>query len=136
MGYRSTFVTEALYFETPEWFNEKWQTLSYGEWDGKKGFPLASTFERKFYYGVEDELFIDLARVIRENTETYPNEVTLALLHEDGEIDRITITAEKITLQGSLKHDPEDDDNWQLGRRDKEYIIPSESGILKKEDNV
>ena len=127
MGYRTTFVTEDLYFVTPDWFNEKWPNISYGECDDKKGFPLASTFERKFYAGVEDELFIDLARVMRENTERYPKEVTLVLLHEDGQVDKVIITPEKITLQGSLKFDPEDCYNWQLGDRDSEYVIPKEA---------
>jgi hypothetical protein len=118
MGYRSTFVTEDLYFLVPEWFVEKWPNIHYGEDDGKPAFPLAAKFERKFYSGAEDELFIDIARVLKENPDNYPVEATLVLLHEDGEVDRVIISPDKITLQGSLKYDPEDCYNPQLGDRD------------------
>jgi len=122
MGYRSTFVTEDVYYRLPKWFVEKWTTINYGEHDDKPSFPLSSKFERKFYSGIEDELFIDIAKALGENTDTYPKEVVVALMHEDGEIDRITITPEKITLQGSLQYDPEAE-NWQFGNRDKELVI-------------
>lgn len=123
MGYRSTFVTDDVLIQVPDWFVEKWPTINYGEDEGKPAFPLSSKFERKFYNGVQEELFLDIAQVLREVSEKYPKQVTIALLHEDGMIDRITITGKKITLQGSLRYDPEDSYNPQLGSRDEVYDI-------------
>lgn len=125
MGYRTTFVTEDVYFPVPDWFKDKWPNISYGECDDKPAFPLAATFERKFYMGAEDELFIDIAKVLRENTERYPKEVTLVLLHEDDEVDRVFITGDKVTIQGSLKYDPDNCYNPQLGDRNETYEIPA-----------
>jgi hypothetical protein len=123
VGYRSTFVTEDVYFPLPDWFTEKWTSISYGEMDGKPAFPIASKFERKFYSGVEEELFTDLARVLKENDEDYPREIILVLLHEDGEIDRVIITGDKVKLQSSLKYQDDDCDNWQFGTREKKLVI-------------
>lgn len=133
MGYRTTFVTEDKYQAVPNWFYEKYkEIIQFGEhkraWDNpvdEPAFPLASKWERKFYLGAEDELFIDLARVMQELDEKYSQTLSVVLMHEDGEIDRVLITPQKITLQRSLHYDPDDDYNPQLGSSE-EYIIPKE----------
>lgn len=133
MGYRSTFVSEHNYVPLPEWFIEKWKDAVhfqvrpeglYGGGAGDLTFPISSKFERKFYSSAEDELFIDIAKVLRELPEKeHKKDVVLVLMHEDGEIDRVIITADKVVLQGSLKYDPEDCYNPQLGDRNEEFVI-------------
>lgn len=112
MGYRSTFVTEDLYVELPDWFYEKYKDdINFGDHSVKYNpllkpcFPLSSKWERKFYAGAEDELFIDLAKVLRDNEDKWVKEVQLVLLHEDGEVDRVIITPDKVILQRSLQAD-------------------------------
>lgn len=128
MGYRSTFVTEDLYVPIPDWFVEKWKdSVHFGvtAYEGEKviSFPISSKWERKFYSGAEEELFIDLARVLKECKESYVNRLKLALMHEDGLIDRVIITPHKITLEGNLTYDKDDCYNPQLGDRNNEFVI-------------
>lgn len=133
MGYRTTFVSEHIYVPLPQWFTDKWEESVhfyvrpeglYGAPAGTLTMPISSKFERKFYSSAEDELFIDLARVLRELDERdRVKEISIALMHEDGEIDRVIITPNKITLEGSLKYDPEDCYNPQLGDRNEVLVI-------------
>jgi hypothetical protein len=129
MGYRSTFVTEDIYYELPEWFIEKYQdqiNFSEKKLEGydKLTFPLSSKYERKFYSGAEDELFVDLAKMLQQVTESYPRDITIALMHEDGEIDRVIITPEKVTIQRSLENTG--GYNPQLGSGNDEFIVNKE----------
>ena len=133
MGYRTTFVSEHLYIPIPDWFLKKYQDSVhfyydrpveiYGGGEGKLTFPISSQYERKFYSGAEDELFLDIAKVLRETNETLIKDINIVLMHEDGEVDRVVIEPNKVTLQRSLKYDQEDDYNPQLGNSE-EYIIP------------
>ena len=49
--------------------------------------------------------------------------IRIVLMHEDGEIDRVTITPTQVKIEGSLKFDPEDCYNPELGDRNEEYSI-------------
>lgn len=134
MGYRSTFVTEHIYIKFPDWFIEKWKDAVhfqvrpeglYGGGAGDLTLPISSKFERKFYSGAEEPLFLDLARVLREHEEEI-DRLRLVIIHEDGEVDRVIVTPHKITLEGSLEHDPRGGYNPRLGDRNETYIIPTE----------
>lgn len=132
MGYRSTFVSEHVYITLPDWFIDKWKESVnfqlrpgglYGGGEGDTTLPISSKYERKFYSGAEDELFLDLARVLREHKEKqYIKNLNIVLLHEDGCIDNVVIEPTKIILQRSLRYDPDDDYNPQLGNSE-EYLI-------------
>ena len=138
MGYRTTFVSEHIYVPLPEWFVDKYESSVhffirpeglFGGGAGDVTMPISSKYERKFYSSAEEELFVDLARVLRGlDKDEHVNRIRIVLMHEDGEIDRVTITPEKVTIQGSLKFDSEDCYNPQLGDRDEEYIIPHKKG--------
>lgn len=135
MGYRTTFVSEHTYIKLPDWFIEKWkgsvhfhtrEAGLYGGGEGETTFPISSKWERKFYMGPEDELFIDLAQVLRECTENYkPETLEIVLMHEDGMVDKVIVGHHKIVLQRSLRYDPDDDYNPQLGGSET-YEIPKE----------
>lgn len=136
MGYRSTFITEDAYYELPKWFHDKWKSsVNFGEHTDKTHinplpngpcFPLSSKWERKFYSGAEDELFVDLSKVLKETGREYP--LTVVLLHEDGEVDRLIITNKDITLQRSLKYDEDDDYNPQLGNSEK-FVVEGNNHV-------
>ncbi len=136
MGYRSTFVSEHIYVSLPEWFVEKYKNSVnfyvrpeglYGGGAGELTMPISSKYERKFYSSAEEEIFVDLSKVLRELDEKeHIRNIRIALMHEDGEIDRVTITPKKVTIQG-LKFDPEDCYNSQLGDRNEEYLIETEN---------
>lgn len=137
MGYRTTFVSEHIYVPMPQWFVDKWESSvhfytrpegMYGGGAGDLTLPISSKFERKFYSGAEDELFLDLAKVLREiEDQEHIRDIQLVLMHEDGYIDRVTITPSKVKIEGCLQYDPEDCYNPQLGDRDEEYIIEEKS---------
>ena len=132
MGYRTTFVSEHLYIPIPDWFLEKYQDSVHfyirpaglhGGGEGSLTFPISSQYERKFYSGAEDELFLDIARVLRNSKEKLIRDINIVLMHEDGEVDRVIVEPNKVTLQRSLRYDKDDDYNPQLGNSE-EYIIP------------
>lgn len=129
MGYRSTFVTEDLYVPIPDWFIEKWKEhVHFGRvnYEGEKvtSFPVSSKHEWKFYSGAEEDLFVDLAQVLRECKDSYVNTLVLALMHEDGLIDRVIIKPDKISLEGNLNYDKDDCYNPNLGDRNDTHHLP------------
>lgn len=136
MGYRSTFVSEHIYVPLPEWFIEKYKNSVhfyvrpeglYGGGAGELTMPISSKYERKFYNSAEEEIFVDLSKVLRElDDREHVGNIIIALMHEDGEIDRVTITPKKVTIQG-LNFDPDDCYNSQLGDRNEEYLIEAEN---------
>jgi len=106
MGYRSVFITEDNYAALPDWFYDKYKdSINFGEHvfgngiRSKSCFPLSSKSERKFYQGAEDEMFIDLSRVIEEMQDDLMESITLLLLHEDEELSNVVITADTIDLR-------------------------------------
>ena len=134
MGYRTTFVSEEVYIKLPEWFTEKWDYSVhfhtrpdglYGGGAGDTTLPISSKQERKFHMGAQDELFIDLAKVLRETSDEWVKSIDIVMMHEDGMVDKVIVHPDRVVLQRSLRYDSEDDYNPQLGDSE-EYIIPKE----------
>ena len=101
MGYRSTFVTSHCDITWPDWFREKYAKSVYFNGGG----VIASQCEGKFYspgVGMFGELVDDIAKVdkVRGNTLFY-----LAVLHEDGLIDRYAFPIEGEPVCTTLSDD-------------------------------
>lgn len=115
MGYRSTIITEDFPLHLPPWFVDKYQeSYNLGEYDSQPSLPISSRYETKFYQGAQQELFVDIAKVLQEQPDGVPSDITCALLHEDGRIDRVVIGRNRIELTRSLE-DPDDGYSEQLG---------------------
>lgn len=94
MGYRSTFVSSHTDITWPEWFFLKYnKTVFFNtDFNGISRGVIASRSEGKFYNpGMYGELINDIADVpgVRGNPCFH-----LAVMHEDGLIDRFTFPKE------------------------------------------
>lgn len=125
MGYRTTFVSQDYYEDLPEWFVEKWKDyINFGEHRNKKpSWPISSKWERKFYSGTDEDLFLDVARILRENTDPVwaGYGIEFVLMHEDGEVTKVKVEKDKISGK-HLNVDEEDTSNWQLGEWEDRII--------------
>ena len=91
MGFRSTFTTEDLYIEWPQWFRDKYAEDIWFSEDGRS--PLHPIVEGKTY-GVWSELHTDIQRAI--DWEDKIDRFVLVFLHECGGITRCQIEKDKI----------------------------------------
>lgn len=129
MGYRSTFITQDYELELPEWFTEKYAHYRFNEEKDEYNYslPMSSNWERKFYDGAQDPVWLDLAKVIREDTSQWkPSVIAVAVLHEDGQVDRVLIEAYRVRLQ-RLTHTGETVNHQFISGGDQEYEIPKEN---------
>ena len=100
MGYRTTIVSQDYYLmrQIPKWFKDKYED----EFNISGSGVISSKSERKFYSREDDELFQDFSKVIAEAEKLEDGrtgiEVTFALLHEDGAIDRVIVSADKVVF--------------------------------------
>lgn len=97
MGYRSTIISQdyGSGLPLPKWFTKKYKD----ELNMGVGFtPVSSKYERKFYGMEEDEMLQDFRKVLAESDAEYLKKtgVDFALLHEDGAINRVTVTATEV----------------------------------------
>lgn len=109
MGYRSTFVSSHTLVEWPEWFFLKYHKTVFFDTDfnGISRGVIASRCEGKFYspgVGMYAELLADIAKV----PGTEDSAFSLAVMHEDGLIDRFTFKDGQV-----LKHQHDEVDNPQ-----------------------
>jgi hypothetical protein len=92
MGYRSTFVTDDLNLQLPEWFVEKWgKSVHMAE--GNRT-PIASKYEAKTYWhwlGLEE----DLQRVLSEGEHPHWS-IHIVFMGEDGELSKSEIFSDRI----------------------------------------
>jgi hypothetical protein len=89
------------WIELPEWFVEKYQGgMHLGERDGKASLPIVTKFERKFYAGKEDELFVDFQQVLREQPGRFRDGdgVEFVLFHECSGITMVRVGANFIRM--------------------------------------
>lgn len=109
MGFRSTITTEYYGRELPNWFKEKYQEAFHIE----QSF-ISSKFEIKMYtYG--SDLFEDYQKSLIENGLLERiNKVNCVVLHEDGTINKVTITKDEITHYHMVE-DYEIDKLWYQG---------------------
>ena len=93
MGFRTTFTSEDYYLPLPKWFVKKYKGRinMYKNSKGNMDFPISSVVERKFYDGKDDELFIDLQKVLNESKETRLDDFQICLFHECGGITKVHI---------------------------------------------
>ena len=95
MGFRSTFITEDIAITWPEWFKGKYKFIHF---PAKCGC-ISSKFEVKLYCGVEEELFLDIQKVVFDaNSDLGVENFIIVILHECGGISRVQISKESIRM--------------------------------------
>lgn len=94
MGYRSTITSNCYGYELPKWFIDKHDNRSLIF----NYTILSSKVESKYY---DNELFEDYQKALIELGVLEPDsfDVYAVLLHEDGEVTRITISYDKIEYE-------------------------------------
>ncbi len=98
MGFRTVVISEDRPLTLPLWFVEAHPELHFGNnEDGSSRLPIASRFERKFYGSKDDQLFLDLQRVLNESPSWIDN-VELILFHECGGITKVLVTRDRIRM--------------------------------------
>lgn len=113
MGFRTTFVSEDYFLPLSGWFVDKYADsihmsktpLLEGEEPTAK-LPISSKFERKFYSGKDDELFVDLQRVLNEQINGRLDDFEIVLFHECTGITKVHIFKDRI-----LMYEPQ---NWKI----------------------
>ena len=99
MGFKTTIITEDYgEIKLPKWFIKKWKRLYYfGEtYNGVKDVLLVSSKrEVKMYNGSQEEILIDLQKIVKKENM---NNLIIVMLHECGGITRVQIEKDKIRL--------------------------------------
>jgi len=100
MGFRSTLTSGDLGgVNLPKWFIDKYKDNYYfgikTRMASKNHLFISSKFESKYYSGKEEDVFLDLQRVIKEIDIS---KFVLVLLHECGGITRVQVEKNKIFL--------------------------------------
>ena len=90
MGFRSTITGEDYFIEWPQWFRDKYD-YRFLLMDST---CINNRCETKFY---DNEVFEDIQKAIDWNEFDFP--IVYAVLHEDGEISRVTISKDKIIYE-------------------------------------
>lgn len=93
MGYRSTFITESLDINPPDWFKEKYaEKLHF--------FDSGVIATKKEFKIQEDEIFKDFQKFLNETGFFYRFiYYHIAILHEDSKISKVTIQADNILYE-------------------------------------
>lgn len=95
MGFRSNLIAECSGYTIPQWFKEKYNTWNFHETNQT---CFAQLYESKFYSSfVEDERFIDVQKMLVENTIWGGKEIIMILLHECGGVTKVKVTKTDIT---------------------------------------
>ena len=111
MGFRTVMITADTGLDVPKWFVDKWKegfnisqypANSLGETKGKVfKLPISSKYERKFYSSKDEEIFIDLQKVLNEQIErgeAWLKEFEIVLFHECDGITKVHIGTDFIRM--------------------------------------
>ncbi|MEV0544386.1 hypothetical protein [Nocardia salmonicida] len=128
MGFRTVVISEDLPYALPTWLIEAHPELHFGNHgDGSSRLPIASRFERKFYDSKDDQLFLDLQRVLNE-TPSWSHNVELILFHECGGITKVLVTRDQIRMAEPTGWSEVDEiDHWFCGCSFGTQIEPERS---------
>jgi len=99
MGFRTTITTEDLSgIKLPKWFRDKWQDqFNFGEGNYSRKYNgamlITSKHERKFYNGKDEEILLDIQKVVKlKDISSF----IVVMLHECGGITRVQIEKDSI----------------------------------------
>ena len=100
MGFRTTITSEDLGgIKLPKWFITKWRKcFNFGtgsQFRLSNHLLITSKFETKMYDGKDEEIFLDIQKLVRENNLT---NFIVVMLHECGGITRVQIEKDKIRM--------------------------------------
>ena len=98
MGFRSMLATESTGLKLPKWFVDKWQNFyNINDQQDEVYLPITSKIESKYYQSADEDIFIDLQRVLVES-DWEGDDFEIVLFHECGGITKVHIGKDFIKL--------------------------------------